>query len=74
MSESPSSLKFVLAIDQGTSSTKTIIFDNEGNAVAKGHVDLQTNYFDNGALNFGVLIDGFADINYGLWVNKQLKY
>lgn len=48
MSESPSSLKFVLAIDQGTSSTKTIIFDNEGNAVAKGHVDLHTNYFDNG--------------------------
>ncbi|MCP9757353.1 glycerol kinase GlpK [Lacihabitans sp. CCS-44] len=48
MSESPSFLKFVLAIDQGTSSTKTIIFDNEGNAVAKGHVDLHTNYFDNG--------------------------
>jgi glycerol kinase len=40
--------KFILSIDQGTSSTKTIIFDKKGNAVAKGHVDLHTNYFDNG--------------------------
>jgi glycerol kinase len=41
-------LKYVLAIDQGTSSTKSIIFDNQGNAIAKGHADLHTNYFDNG--------------------------
>jgi glycerol kinase len=39
---------YVLAIDQGTSSTKAIIFDEAGNAVSKGHKDLQTNYFDNG--------------------------
>lgn len=41
-------MKYILAIDQGTSSTKTIIFDAEGNAVAKGHADLHTDYFDNG--------------------------
>jgi glycerol kinase len=41
-------MKFILAIDQGTSSTKTIVFDEQGNAIAKGHADLHTNYFDNG--------------------------
>lgn len=41
-------MKFVLAIDQGTSSTKTLIFDKEGKAVAKGCVDLKTNHFENG--------------------------
>lgn len=41
-------MKFILAIDQGTSSTKSIIFDENGNAVAKGHADLHTDYFDNG--------------------------
>lgn len=41
-------MKYILSIDQGTSSTKSIIFDEEGNAVAKGHADLHTNYFDNG--------------------------
>lgn len=40
--------KYILAIDQGTSSTKTIIFDELGQAVAKGSVNLKTNYFDNG--------------------------
>jgi glycerol kinase len=40
--------KFVLAIDQGTSSTKSIIFDENGIAVAKGMVELKTNYFENG--------------------------
>jgi len=40
--------KYILAIDQGTSSTKTILFDELGQAVAKGSVDLKTNYFDNG--------------------------
>ncbi len=39
---------FVLAIDQGTSSTKAIVFDKAGNPVAKGHIDLHTDYFDNG--------------------------
>ncbi|WP_084299535.1 FGGY family carbohydrate kinase [Dyadobacter tibetensis] len=41
-------MEYILAIDQGTSSTKTLVFDREGKAVAKGHVDLQTNYYDNG--------------------------
>jgi glycerol kinase len=41
-------MKYILAIDQGTSSTKTIIFNDKGKAVAKGCVDLKTNYFDNG--------------------------
>jgi glycerol kinase len=41
-------MKYILAIDQGTSSTKSIIFDNKGKAVAKGCVGLKTNYFDNG--------------------------
>lgn len=40
--------KYILAIDQGTSSTKTILFDELGQAVSKGSVDLKTNYFDNG--------------------------
>lgn len=40
--------KYILAIDQGTSSTKTILFDELGQAVAKASVDLKTNYFDNG--------------------------
>lgn len=40
--------KYILAIDQGTSSTKTILFDESGQAAAKGSVDLKTNYFDNG--------------------------
>ncbi|WP_435355394.1 FGGY family carbohydrate kinase [Emticicia sp. SJ17W-69] len=40
--------KYILAIDQGTSSTKSIIFNEKGDAVAKGHADLHTHYFDNG--------------------------
>lgn len=39
---------FVLAIDQGTSSTKTLIFDTEGNVVARGSEPLQTSYLPNG--------------------------
>lgn len=38
---------YILAIDQGTSSTKTIIFDEEGKAVAKGSEPLKT-YFSEG--------------------------
>ena len=40
--------QYILAIDQGTSSTKSIIFDNQGKVISKGHADLHTNYFDNG--------------------------
>jgi glycerol kinase len=40
--------KFILAIDQGTSSTKSLIFDETGQVIAKGSEPLQTNYFDNG--------------------------
>ena len=40
--------KYILAIDQGTSSTKTILFDELGQAAAKGCVNLKTNYTDNG--------------------------
>ena len=36
--------QYVLAIDQGTSSTKTIIFDEQGKVVARGHEPLQTHY------------------------------
>ena len=40
--------KYILAIDQGTSSTKSLIFDEAGQAIAKGSEQLQTCYFDNG--------------------------
>jgi len=40
--------KYILAIDQGTSSTKSLIFDEAGNAIAKGVEELHTNYFDKG--------------------------
>ena len=40
--------KFILAIDQGTSSTKSLIFDAEGQAIARGSEPLHTNYRDNG--------------------------
>ena len=39
-------MSFILAIDQGTSSTKTIIFNQLGEALAKGSVPLQTHYFN----------------------------
>jgi len=37
-------MEYVLAIDQGTSSTKTIIFDAEGRAIARGTAALRTSY------------------------------
>ena len=40
--------KYILAIDQGTSSTKTLVFDAEGKAIAKGNEPLHTNYLENG--------------------------
>jgi glycerol kinase len=39
---------YILAIDQGTSSTKTIIFNEEGMPVARGLEPLKTYYADNG--------------------------
>lgn len=39
---------YILAIDQGTSSTKSLIFDDKGQAVAKGSEDLHTHYLYNG--------------------------
>lgn len=39
---------FVLAIDQGTSSTKTVIFDEKGKPVARGSEPLFTSYLKDG--------------------------
>ena len=39
---------YILAIDQGTSSTKTLIFDAQGQAVAKGSEPLKTMYLKDG--------------------------
>lgn len=39
---------FILAIDQGTSSTKSLVFDAQGQPVARGSEPLYTNYADNG--------------------------
>src|SRR6187431_3690857 len=43
-----SSNQYILSIDQGTSSTKTIIFDNEGKVIARASEPLQTNYLNDG--------------------------
>jgi glycerol kinase len=40
--------KYILAIDQGTSSTKTTIFDLQGTPIAKGHVALETYFLEDG--------------------------
>lgn len=40
--------QFILAIDQGTSSTKSLVFDSEGTAIAKGTEPLFTSYSDHG--------------------------
>jgi glycerol kinase len=39
---------FVLAVDQGTSSTKTVVFNEKGEAVARGTELLNTRYLDQG--------------------------
>jgi len=39
---------YILAIDQGTSSTKTILFDENGEPFAKGTEPLKTHYLENG--------------------------
>src|SRR3954464_13498703 len=40
--------KYILSIDQGTSSTKAIIFDENGKAIAKGSETLRSYYFEGG--------------------------
>ena len=40
--------KYILAIDQGTSSTKTLIFDEAGKVVARGSEPLKTYYSEGG--------------------------
>lgn len=42
------SAKYILAIDQGTSSTKALVFDEQGQAIAKGAENLHTHYLDHG--------------------------
>ncbi|CAN5434140.1 glycerol kinase GlpK [soil metagenome] len=42
------SKKYILAIDQGTSSTKSLIFNDKGEAIAKGSEPLNTNYLNDG--------------------------
>ncbi|MBW4889378.1 glycerol kinase GlpK [Mucilaginibacter sp. HMF5004] len=41
-------MQYILAIDQGTSSTKTIVFDNGANIIAKATEPLNTFYMDGG--------------------------
>ena len=38
----------MLAVDQGTSSTKTVVFNEKGEAVARGTELLNTRYLDQG--------------------------
>ena len=40
--------KYILAIDQGTSGTKTLVIDERGKVLAKATVPLKTYYHDNG--------------------------
>ncbi|MBC8005938.1 MAG: glycerol kinase GlpK [Verrucomicrobia bacterium] len=40
--------KYILAIDQGTSSTKTILFDEEGKPFARGSEALKSDFLDRG--------------------------
>ena len=40
--------KYILAIDQGTSSTKSLVFDDKGQAVARGTENLHTQYLADG--------------------------
>lgn len=43
-----SNKKYILAIDQGTSSTKSLIFDDKGHVIAKGSENLHTHYLQDG--------------------------
>jgi glycerol kinase len=40
--------KYILSIDQGTSCTKSLIFDDKGKAISKGSENLHTNYLAEG--------------------------
>lgn len=54
--------KYILAIDQGTSSTKTLIFDQEGKVLAQGVESLDTRY----------LAGGFVEQDArGIWENVR---
>jgi glycerol kinase len=54
--------KYILAIDQGTSSTKTLIFDQEGKVLARGVESLDTRY----------LAGGFVEQDpHGIWENVR---
>jgi glycerol kinase len=54
--------KYILAIDQGTSSTKTLIFDQEGKVLARGVESLDTRY----------LGGGFVEQDpHGIWENVR---
>ncbi|MEO6285341.1 MAG: glycerol kinase GlpK [Dyadobacter sp.] len=56
---------FVLSIDQGTSSTKSLIFDENGRAVARGNEPLQTLYLDGGYVEqnpFGIYENVLASV------------
>src|SRR5215207_8573268 len=44
----PSNKECILAIDQGTSSTKSLLFDPSGKVLAKGTEALHTSYLSNG--------------------------
>lgn len=41
-------MSYILSIDQGTSSTKTIVFNNLGNVIARASEPLKTHYFNEG--------------------------
>jgi glycerol kinase len=41
-------MRYILSIDQGTSSTKTIVFDAQGKAVARASEPLKTHYLKDG--------------------------
>jgi glycerol kinase len=43
-----SNSKYILSIDQGTSSTKSIIFNEQGKVIARGHEPLHTHYLADG--------------------------
>ena len=41
-------MNYILSIDQGTSSTKTLIFNEEGKAIAKGSEPLKSYFSERG--------------------------
>ncbi|MGL4630783.1 MAG: FGGY family carbohydrate kinase [Leadbetterella sp.] len=58
-------MNHILAIDQGTSSTKALLFDQEGNSLAKGYADLETKYLDSGYVEqdpFGIFYNALNSI------------